>query len=78
MTDFDRKNVVPIRQLPGADVRSIIDGLPSRGFTKVVVLGQTEDGYWNFQFGGLTGKVEVMGVLEFMKVEIWDSMREPE
>ena len=78
MTDFDRKKIVPIRQLPGADVRSIIDGLSCRDFTKVVVLGLTEDGHWNFQFGGLTGKVEVMGVLEFMKVEIWDSMCEPE
>ncbi len=29
-----------------------------------------------FQFGDLTSNVEVLGVLEFIKMEVWDSMQE--
>ena len=72
----DRPKVLPLH--PPTTVESIISDLPSRNFKKLVVAGQTEDGYWNFQFGDLTGKVEALGVLEFMKLEIWHSMVEAE
>ena len=71
-----RNKVIPIKQLPPDDVANIIAGLPARNFKKLVIVGQTEEGWWNFQMGSLSGKVEALGVMEFIKMEIWESMQE--
>ena len=68
--------VIPLRPATEDSVAVIIDSMPTKGFTKLVTVGQTPDGYWNIQFGGCSGKVEILGVLEMMKMEIWHSMTE--
>ena len=66
--------VIPIQPATEDGVAAIIDSMPTRGFTKLLTVGQTPDGYWNIQFGGCNGEVEILGVLEMMKMEIWQSM----
>ena len=74
MTD----KVIPIRQIPPSDVDTVIAKAKANNFGKIIMIGQDADGYWNFQFGGLIGKMEAIGMLEFAKLEVWESMKEVE
>ena len=64
------------RELPPTSVEATLVSAANQKYVKVLVVGQLGDGTWCFQFGNVTSKVEVIGMLEFMKLEIHESMAE--
>ena len=69
-------NVISLRQRKVSDIETAIQNAVKFGYEKIVIVGQLPDGCWSFQFAKLTGKVELIGILEFMKQEVHHSMEE--
>ena len=60
---------------PATDVQEMLsDAISESGFTSAVILLQDGDGFWHFRCTGGIDKVLLIGMLDFIKMDLFHSM----
>lgn len=69
-----RDKVLHFRKDAERDVEGLLRAAEEENFDRAVILGRTSDGYWFFRCTAGIDKIEMAGMLEFLKEELFHSM----
>jgi hypothetical protein len=80
MSDQERPKVIPFTRIhkspqePPSDAQKVLCEAADFKPVSVIVLAQDAEGYWIFQCTAGIEKTTMMGMLEFMKLDLFNSM----
>lgn len=63
-----------ISQRPATDVEALLVDCADRDFTSILTLGKDAEGFWTISWANIENKVELIGMLEFIKMDLHESM----